>query len=148
MCPRKSRASDRRLVDMSAVPSQTRGAWAPELPAEDEWIDIIPISETVSYLLRYETDQYNRIVEFAVIQRTHEDGDVRRVALYDSCHGKGVHVHYYDRDEREIEQHPLRPVTSYEELESGMDYAIERVSKDWEENERRSRRGNGGATAR
>jgi len=64
------------------------------------------------------------------------------VALYDTCHGKGVHLHLYDRQEKEFTQVSLRPITSYKDLEDGLDYVLDHLIDPWcEENERRSDRG-------
>ena len=76
-----------------------------------------------------------------MIQRRGSGDSARRVAVYDACHGKGMHVHRYDGEEREFDEHPLRPVSSYDELEQALEYAIECVVRDWQENERRSDRG-------
>ena len=140
MSPRNKKAGQRRLVDMSPEPADS--AWSPDLPPIDEWYDSIPISESVSYSVRYAHDEYGRLTDWAVIQRRNTTDGYRRVAVYDACHGKSVHVHIYDTLEREIDEHPLhRPVRSYAELEDGLDYAMERVVTDWQENERRSDRG-------
>lgn len=141
MSPRNKKSGQRRLADMSQQPDGA-AAWAPDLPSVDEWYDSIPISGSVSYSVRYAYDQYGRLTEWAVIQRSNTAEGYRRVALYDACHGKGVHVHLYDTLENEFDQHVLhRPVRSYAELADGLDYAMERVVADWQENERRSERG-------
>ena len=63
------------------------------------------------------------------------------MALYDTCHGKGLHVHLYDRREKEFTQTPLRSVASYEDMDDWLAYALQRVTEHWQDNERRSDRG-------
>lgn len=139
MTPSNRKAGQRRLVDMSTTVDD---AWYPDLPPVEEVTDTLPISETTSYLLKYGLDQYGRVTHWAVIQRRKTELGTHNVAVYDACHGKDVHVHLYDQHSNEIDQHPLhRRVRSYAELEDGLDYATERVVKDWQENERRSDRG-------
>ena len=140
--PRGNRkAGDRRLVKMS--PDAVDDAWYPDLPPVEENEDTFLISATTWYTVRYALDKYQRLTDWAVIQRCNDETGSRRVAVYDACHGKGVHVHIYDRSEKEIDEHPLhRRVRSYGDLEDGLDYATERVVKDYEQNERRSARGN------
>jgi len=117
-------------------------AWAPELPPELPWYEqIFPISERVSYRQRLGEDAYGRLAEWAVVQMRRVEDQWQRVAVYDICHGKGVHVHLYDREGREFTETSLRPVTCYQDVEDGLDYALERVTRHWEENERRSDRG-------
>lgn len=140
MSPGNRKAGQRRLADMSNHPVDQ--VWRPDLPPVEEHRDVFPISASVDYSLRYELDEYGRINDWAVVQRRVVNEVRQTVAVYDACHGKDVHVHLYNRDGIEFDQHPLhRPVRSYSELEDGMDYATERVVKDWLENERRSDRG-------
>ena len=90
MSPRNKKAGQRRLVDMSLEPADS--AWSPDLPPVEEWYDSIPISESVSYSVRYAHDEYGRLTDWAVIQRRNTSDGYRRVAVYDACHGKSVHV--------------------------------------------------------
>ena len=138
MSPLNRKAGDRRLVKMSPAP----GPWSPELPPEGvPYEQEFPISAEVSYIQRLEQDQYGRIVEWAVIQMRVVDGRHQRVVVYDTCHGKGLHAHFYDREDTEFAEEAYRPINSYDDLEAGLDYALERVSQAWQENQRRSDRG-------
>jgi hypothetical protein len=126
---------------MTVSPARAPRPWEPDYSPEDElstWCETYPISDDVYYVQRLEFDPRNRLSEWAVIQMRGRVGNGRQVALYDTCHGKGVHVHYYDQHRREVEEVRLRPISSYQELEAGLDYALDRVSNSWEENERRA----------
>jgi hypothetical protein len=68
MSPRNKKAGQLRLTDMSEQPVDA--AWSPDLPPVDEWYDVIPISATVSYSVRYAHDEYGRLTDWAVIQRS------------------------------------------------------------------------------
>jgi hypothetical protein len=140
MGPEKRKAGKRRLADMNAAEQER--VWTPDL--EPEWPpyeDTFPISEDARYVQRLGYDEYQRLTEWAVVQMRREDDRWCRVAVYDICHGKGVHVHLYDRQEIEFTEQFLRPVSSYRDIEVGLDYALERVTECWQENERRSDRG-------
>lgn len=91
--------------------------------------------------MRYVMDDHDRITEWAVTQIRKLSGRWRRVAVYDTCHNKGIHVHFYNRSDDEFAQTPLRSVDSHEDLVEGLDYAVDRVVRAWRENERRSDRG-------
>lgn len=108
--------------------------WRPELEAVDWHVQEFPINESTSYIIRMQTDDRNRLVEWAVIQMKNR----RRIALYDVCHGKGYHLHLYNRTAREFAQISLRVVDSYEDMNWAYDDAAVRVSQYWYENERRS----------
>ncbi|MGH3904225.1 MAG: DUF7718 family protein [Pseudonocardiaceae bacterium] len=90
---------------------------------------------------KFSQDAYGRVAEWAVVQLRRDGDRWRRIAVYDICHGKGVHVHLYDRQEIEFTEAFLRPVSSYQDVEDGLDYAVQRVTECWQENERRSDRG-------
>lgn len=117
--------------------------WTPPLPALDPpWEQRFPIDESRSYVLKQGFNERNQLAEWAVIQtRVGDDGREQRVAVYDHCHGKGMHVHFYDRHEREFCELPLAAVRSQEDLEKTLDDAVIRVSVEWDRNERRSARG-------
>lgn len=140
MARHKRKTGKRRLTHMSAAePDQP---WYPEL--EPEWPPYeatFLISETTRYVQRLCYDEYQRLAEWAVVQMRRVEGRWQRVAVYDICHGKGVHVHLYDRREVEFTQVFLRPVRSYQDVEDGLDYALQRVTECWVDNERRSDRG-------
>jgi hypothetical protein len=134
------KASIRRLKDMSAGTEPPPG-WVPELPKVDTWEQEFPISDRASYVQRLDLDERGHIVEWAVIQKVRTDDGSRRVAVYDTCHDKGMHVHLYDRDENEFTEEPIMPIGSYRDMEQALDYAVDRVVNAWQENERRSDRG-------
>lgn len=140
MTSHNRRPGARRLVDLGAHVGQM-DVWAPELPSVDRFEQNFPISDTTSYIQRFDTDERGRVVEWAVIQTRKVGGRTLRVAVYDTCHAKGVHVHVYDRNGREFAEESLQPVASYRDLEEGLDYALGRVVGAWRENERRSDRG-------
>jgi len=136
----KRRAGRRRLADMNAA--EPERVWAPELEPEAPGFEqTILISDDVRYVQKFAEDACGRIAEWAVVQLRRVEGRWRRVAVYDICHGKGVHVHLYDREGIQFTETPLRPVVSYQDVEDGLDYAVDRVVEHWEENERRSDRG-------
>jgi hypothetical protein len=127
--PLNRKAGEKRLVDMSApLP-----AWSPEMDTCDEFVQEFPINESVSYRIRMEMDERNRLVEWAVVQKR----DGHRVAVYDVCHGKGYHLHLYDERGTEIDEIALRPVDSYADSEACLNDAVERIVRYWVENERR-----------
>jgi hypothetical protein len=137
--PRNRKAGLRRLVEMSATTDDQ--PWAPELPAVDEFEQEFPIGDSASYVQRLGLDERDRVAEWAVIQMRKVDSEWRRVVVYDCCHGKGLHVHHYNREGMEFAEVVVRPVNSYSDFESALDYALERVTMSWQENERRSDRG-------
>jgi hypothetical protein len=100
-----------------------------------------PLSERARYIQRLDYDKRERLVEWAVIQSRLTNGGWQHVAVYDICHGKGVHVHLFNRREEEFTEVRLRSVTSYKDVEDGLDYVVDRVLECWQENERRSDRG-------
>ncbi len=140
MGPQKRKAGKRRLADMNAA--EPEQPWAPEMePEGPPWEIEILISEDVRCKQKFSQDVYGRVAEWAVVQLRRDGDRWRRIAVYDICHGKGVHVHLYDRQEIEFTEVPLRPVSSYQDVEDGLDYAVQRVTECWQENERRSDRG-------
>jgi hypothetical protein len=134
------KAGDRRLADMSDEPMGTL-VWEPDLPKLYTFEEEFPVSETATYRVRMDFDQRDKIVEWAVIQLKRRGDRWTRVAVYDMCHGKGVHVHRYDSCEDEFAEESVFNVTSYEDVEAGLDYAILRVSESTADNEGRSDRG-------
>lgn len=58
------RARENRLADMSVKIAP----WSPDLPVADEYEQYFPISETAGYVLRFEHDEWDRLIEFAVVQ--------------------------------------------------------------------------------
>ncbi|MGB6163608.1 MAG: hypothetical protein WBF75_13755 [Pseudonocardiaceae bacterium] len=91
---------------------------------------------------RLDYDERERLVEWAVIQsRLAGVGGWQLVAVYDICHSKGVHVHLFNRQEEEFTEVRLRSVTSYKDVEDGLDYVVDRVLEHCQENERRSDHG-------
>jgi uncharacterized protein (DUF2344 family) len=126
---------------LSPSGKQTDEPWYPELPSvPPDYEQHFPISDTARYVLRLAHDEYMRLTEWAVVQLRRIDGDWCTVAVYDTCHGKGVHMHLYNRQGERSTEVSLREVQSYADLEAGLDDAVERVSRDWLENERRSDR--------
>ena len=141
MSPLNRKAGARRLVNMSAGP-EPQQPWAPDLPPDGSpWEQTFPLSEDARYVQRLGIDETGRLVEWAVIQMRRQAGKWRKVAVYDISHGKGVHVHLFNRQEVKFTEMSLRPVSSYEDVEAGLDYALKRVTEYWLENERRSDRG-------
>ncbi|MEJ2860545.1 DUF7718 family protein [Actinomycetospora flava] len=134
---RNPNPKDRRLVDMSPTPDDT---WWPDLPAEEEFEPWTQIDDDAGFVQRLAYDQYQRLCEWAVIQMARRDGDWVKIAVYDTCHGKGVHRHLYNGDEERCDENTLFAVHSYADLEAGVDHAIERVELHWQENEREARR--------
>jgi hypothetical protein len=137
MSPR-GRAGERRLADMAAYPTQEELALEEE---RDEYSQTFVVSESIFYIVRFVYGTSGRLIEWAVVQMCGTPGKARRIAVYDTCHGKGVHVHHYNRNEIEFDQTALRPADSVADLEDGLDYATIRVAEAYEENERRSNRG-------
>lgn len=137
MPPRKT--NNRRLADMGAA-GEPAQPWAPELPTVRTYQYTFLISATVRYTQRLDCDEWDRVVEWAVIQSRLRNGRWQRVALYDICHGKGMHLHLYDRQEREFTQISLRPVTCRRDVIEGLNEALDRVIEHSEENEWRSDR--------
>lgn len=133
----------RRLADMNAA--QPQQAWAPDLepewPPYEQWFPIVEDDDTRRVIQKIGEDTYGRIAEWAVVQMRFDGEGWRRVAVYDICHRKGMHVHLYDRSGVEFTQVPLRPVASYRDAEDCLGDAQDRVFRYWQENERRSDRG-------
>ncbi len=138
--PLNRKAGLRRLVDMAGDPQPHDVESGPRPPGRD-WEQTFPIGENAAYVQRYSMDDRDKIVEWAVVQLRRVQAGWRRVAVYDCCHGKGVHVHFFDSRQVEFAETPLRPVDSDDDLVAGLDYAVDRVVKAWRENERRSERG-------
>jgi len=86
-------------------------------------------------------DTHGQLADWTVVQMRRVQDRWLRVAVYDICHNKGVHVHLFNREGTEFTETSLRPVASYQDIVDGLDYALERVITHWEENERRSDRG-------
>jgi hypothetical protein len=141
LCPMSPRRINyRRLVEMSATaePDQP-SAPATDLPTTHTYPFTITVGENDRYIQRLECDEQDRLVEFAVIQQRYRNGRWQRVALYDVCHDKGLHLHLYDRREREFTQVSLMAVTCQKDVEDGFDYVMEHLIRHWwHENERRS----------
>jgi hypothetical protein len=93
------KAGRRRLVDMS--PDIGVVPWAPPRPPQAalEYEQTFPIGEDVEWVQRIGYDELGRVADWAVVQKRRVSGAWRRVAVYDACHGKGMHVHLYDRSE-------------------------------------------------
>jgi hypothetical protein len=140
--PLNRKAGDRRLVDMSAA-AELEQPWDPDLPPEDPLVQTFPLSEHSRYTQRLGLDERGRLVEWAVIQSRFRNGRWQRVAVYDICHDKGLHVHLFNRQEEEFTEARLRSVMSYKDVEDGLDYVLHRLIdlECWQENERRSDRG-------
>ena len=134
-------AGDRRLAKMTASIDDWGSASPGDLPKVEDWEQEFPLSRTAAYSQKLGFNERGQLVEWAVVQLRLTNDRKRRVAVYDSCHGKGVHVHFFDCNEQEFAQKQLWPVDSSRDLEDGLDYAVRRVSSSWEENERRSDRG-------
>jgi hypothetical protein len=127
--PLNRKAGARRLVDMS----EPLPAWAPDLPALQPPYEFpVIVSPTTSYVLKFWNDERSRLVEFAVVQRFSDPdtGLPRRVRVYDTCHGKGLHVHIYDDHDQEIEERAIRPIASYDDLESAFQEVMAKVTTD------------------
>jgi hypothetical protein len=141
--PGNKKAGERRLIDMNQMPRQLRGPWTPQEKADgDPWVDTFLINENARYKQRISYDRIDRIVEWAVIQQKRDASGWRTVAVYDTCHGKGVHKHLYDSAGQRFDEVRLREVNSYGDLEKGLDEALSQMTDThWVENERRSDRG-------
>jgi hypothetical protein len=140
MSPRNNhKAGDRRLADMSMVEQTTE--WRPEFESLTEWSQRFPISDLARYLLRLHCDERNRLVRFEVIEEQLVTGQWRRIAVYDMCHHKGLHRHLYGRYEVEFDERWLLVVQSHSDADAAQHYAIEHVTKHWEEHRMRSQRG-------
>lgn len=139
MSPR--RTNYRRLADMSAA-GEPEQPWAPDLPLMHTYRYTIAVSDSGRYTQRLDCDERDRLIEWAVIQSRFRSNRWQRVALYDICHGKGVHLHLYDRRETEFTQVSILPVTCQKDIEDGLDHVIEHlIGPWWQENEWRSDRG-------
>lgn len=136
------KAGDRRLVDMSATTGPEQ-PWAPNLPVVDleSYTFLIGVHTRCTQSLGH--DELGRLAEWAVIQSRFINGQWQRVAVYDTCHRKGVHVHLYDQREIEFTETRLDLViSSYKDVEGVLDHIIDRLTTCWwQENERRSDRG-------
>jgi hypothetical protein len=139
--PLNRKAGARRLVDMSAETAKPDRPWTPELPPDEPWVQTFPISEDARYTQRLGYDERGRLAEWAVIQSRIRNGQWQRVAVYDTCHGKGVHVHLFNQQEIEFTERPVRQITSYKDVEEGLDYVLNLLSESWQDNERRADRG-------
>ncbi len=139
--PLNRKAGNRRLVDMSAVAELADRAWEPDLPAVDFYVQSFLIGEAARYIQRLDYDERERLVEWAVIQLRLRNGRWLDVALYDTCHGKGVHKHLFNRQGDEFTEVSLRPITSYQDVEDGLDWVLDQLAQYYRENERRSDRG-------
>jgi hypothetical protein len=140
MSPLNRKAGERRLVDMSAA-AEPEQVGTPDWQSEYTYTYryTCAVGEYGRYTQRLECDERDRLIEWAVVQSRLRDGQWQRVALYDICHGKGVHLHLYDRREEEFTQVSLRPVTSHRDVVNGLDYVLEHlIGPWWHENERRS----------
>ncbi len=105
-------------------------------------VQTFPISEDARYIQRLGYDERGRLAEWAVVQSRRRNGRWQRVAVYDICHGKGVHVHLFNQQEIEFTETLVRQVMSYKDVEDGLDYVLDRLIESWwQENERRSDRG-------
>src|SRR6185437_10460703 len=125
--------NNRRLAEMSAA-GEPDQPWAPELPTVRTYLYTFLISATARYTQRLDCDEWDRLVEWAVIQSRLIDGRWQRVAVYDICHRKGAHIHLYDREEREFTQVSLKPVTCRRDVEEALDEALDRVIEHSAEN--------------
>jgi hypothetical protein len=81
------------------------------------------------------------LVEFAVVQQTHDRGKWRYVVEVDSCHDVDVHLHRYSRlsDARVGEPEVLTPVAGLNDLQRGYDLAYDHVFEHWAGNVERWR---------
>ena len=125
-------------------PDVTTERWSPPLPPEEglPYEEKFPIGEDAHYIQSIGYDERGQVAEWAVIQMRRVEGGWQRVAVYDAHPPeKGLHVHLYGRNDKEFAEEPLRDVNSYNDFVAGLDYALQRVSEAWRENERRSDRG-------
>jgi hypothetical protein len=140
LMPLNRKAGNRRLVDMNE-PAEPERPWIPYLPADDSIEQPLPLGERSRCIQRLAFDEQGRLVEWAVIQSRLVDGQWQRVAVYDTCHDKGVHVHLFNRQEERFTEISLRrPIKSYKDVEDGLDYVMHCLIDlgYWQENERRS----------
>jgi hypothetical protein len=75
---------------------------------EPEWPpfeDTFPISEDARDVQKFSLE-YGRVAEWAVVQMRRDGDRWCRVAVYDVCYGKGVHLHLYDRQEVQFTETP------------------------------------------
>lgn len=134
-----------RLADMNAA--ELERPWMPDLDPEGEDFSqpfiVKDAPDHVGAVRRMRFDRYGQLIEWAVILRYQEPATQRwrRIAVYDICHGKGMHVHLYDKRGNDFTQVSLRPVRSYREIGESLDEAVERIHSHWEANLRRSNRG-------
>src|SRR4051812_47539235 len=120
-------------------PPTEEEAWRPELPVEGPpWEPEFVIAPGVKYIQRLGMDERGQVAAWAVIQMRYRGGRWSRVAVYDVCHSKPLHVHLYGTDEVEFDEHVVveGPVRSREDFEDRLDVAVERVTMYWQENER------------
>ena len=134
----------RRLADMNvAEPEQP---WFPELDLEndEEYEQTLPVDGAppfVQHALRVRRSRYGQLVDWAVVQIHRDGARWRRIAVYDACHGKGMHVHLYNSQQVDFAQITIRPVHSYQDMEECLQEAIDRVRQHWQDNKRRSDHG-------
>jgi hypothetical protein len=91
-------------------------------------------------VFRQSYDIRDRLVDFAVIQKSWHNGHLVTVAEADIRHGE-LHVHIYDQKGERIAREVIRPVSSQKDVEDCYDAALAWFDEKWEHCKWRWRRG-------
>lgn len=114
-------------------------------PSPPRWTPDLEDAEEFTYFVRLDADSQiyvrqmvlrGQVVAFAVMQQRLLHGGWVDVVRVDSCHGE-VHVHRWGRSGQELHREVIRPIAGQEDVDYGLDVALEIVEGHWEENLRR-----------
>ncbi len=139
--------SKRHLADMNIPPAEPEDSPAWEPPPDDQCTEYTSKWNLGGpgqlLIMRLQLDERDRVVEFAVMQMTRYGESYREVARVDTAHGT-VHVHqlYGNQDDQDGQViRDLYKIESQEDVEHGLDLAIDFIQDNWDENRRRWRDG-------
>jgi hypothetical protein len=130
-----------RLTDMSPPVAELDHRWSPDPEMVEDYPVELPLKGLGRIIGRQGLDrETGRLVEFAIMAQVQFDGGWREVARVDTCHEE-VHFHLGSVSGKEICRKVLIPIHSPQDVNRGWDEGMEMLTDDWEENERRWRRG-------
>ncbi|CAN3980453.1 hypothetical protein [Kitasatospora purpeofusca] len=131
-----------RLVDMVTIPKQYK---PPACPPAVEMNFPLELTETDHLHVR-QVLYRDRVVDFAIMQLTWEDGTRHEVARIDCCHSV-IHRHQFAKDGRDLDGHleikviPPDGGDRWNIVHAGYFEALSVMQEEWADNLRRWRDG-------
>lgn len=140
----RQNAGRRLLIDKYRnVPPRAEEKWCwgtpdPDTIQEHTWR--APLAGGDIIVHRFEQDDRDRLLGFALIHMTKTENGFEEVARIDTRHEE-VHLHQLKKGGSELARTVVRTIQSHEDVERGYDEALELITENWEEHKRRWQRG-------